>query len=53
MKQIAVTSPDRHIRLDADHETPFWRVVEVLNMCQFRGLRNIGIRTYDDRYNTR
>lgn len=53
MKQVALTDPQRHIRLDADHETPFWRVVEVLNMCQFRGLRNVGIRTYDDRYNTK
>jgi hypothetical protein len=26
-------------------------VVEILDLCQFRGLTNVGIRTYDDRYN--
>lgn len=52
-KEIAVSDADRRIRLDADQETPFHRVVEVLNICQFRGLTNVGIRTYDKHYNRR
>jgi len=51
LRSVAATSPDRQIRLDADEMTPFECVVEVLDICQFRGLRNVGIRTYDDRYN--
>ena len=51
LRSVAATSIDRRIRLDADHETPFELVVELLDVCQFRGLTNVGIRTYDDRYN--
>lgn len=53
LRSVASTSPNRQIRLDADAMTPFDRVVEVLNICQFRGLHNVGIRTYDERYNRR
>jgi biopolymer transport protein ExbD len=53
LRSVAAASPGRQIRLDADAMTPFESVVEVLNICQFRGLRNVGIRTYDDRYNRR
>ena len=53
LKQIAIRDPDRGIRLDADQQTPFHRVVEALNICQFRGLSNVGIRTYDKHYNQR
>lgn len=53
MKSTAIDDPDLRIRLDADHETPFEIVVELLDACQFRGLTNVGIRTYDDRYNRR
>ncbi len=48
---LAATSPDRRIRLDIDRATPIESVVEVLHACQFRGLSNIGIRTYDRYYN--
>lgn len=53
LRRVASVSPERQIRLDADELTPFEKVVEVLNICQFRGLHNVGIRTYDDRYNRR
>ncbi len=53
LRDLAQTEPDRQIRLDADSETPFELVVELLDICQFRGLGNVGIRTYDDRYNQR
>ncbi len=48
---LAASSPDRRIRLDIDRATPIEAVVEVLHACQFRGLSNIGIRTYDRYYN--
>ena len=53
LRDVWAANPDQRLRLDADAETPFYRVAEVLDMCQFRGLHNVGIRTYDDRYNSR
>lgn len=51
LMHVATTTPDIRIRLDVDEETPFHRVVEIMDLCQFRGLDNIGIRTYDEHYN--
>jgi len=51
LREAAVVTPDRRIRLDADHQTPFIRVVQVLDLAQFNGMHNVGIRTYDSRYN--
>ncbi len=48
---LAAVAPDRRIRLDIDRTTPIESVVEVMHACQFRGLTNIGIRTYDRYYN--
>lgn len=53
LRQQADVDPEMRIRLDADAAAPFELVVEMLDLCQFRGLANVGIRTYDDRYNTR
>ncbi len=53
MRELATSDRGQRIRLDADAEAPFERVAEVLDMCRFRGLENVGIRTYDPRYNTR
>ena len=53
LRELSLSDPDRQIRLDADEGVTFTRVAEVLNLCQFYRLRNVGIRTYDDRYNRR
>ncbi|MBB5352058.1 biopolymer transport protein ExbD [Haloferula luteola] len=53
LASIASAHPEQRIRLDAHFETPFEKVVEMLDACKFRGLSNVGIRTYDDRYNAR
>ncbi|MEX2606849.1 MAG: biopolymer transporter ExbD [Kiritimatiellia bacterium] len=50
LRELAGVDPGRRIRLDTDRATPFHRVVEVLDMLQFRGLSNVGIRTYDEHY---
>jgi len=49
--EISETDPDTHIRFDADRETPFRAIVQILDLCSFRGLRNVGVRTYDEQYN--
>lgn len=41
------------IRLDVDRATPTHRVIEVLDLCRFNNLFNVGIRTYDEFYNRR
>ncbi|MDA3873293.1 MAG: biopolymer transporter ExbD [Kiritimatiellae bacterium] len=51
LREISVHDPDRRIRLDTDKDTQFHKVVEVLNLLQFRNLSNVGIRTYDEHYN--
>ena len=51
LREVAVVDRDRRIRLDADHQTPFVYVVQVLDLAQFNGMTNVGIRTYDSRYN--
>jgi len=50
LKQVEIESPERRIRLDTDENTPFSRVVEVLDTLQFRNLRNVGVRTYHEKY---
>ena len=51
LREISLEEPDKRIRIDTDARTPFSRFVEVLNICQFHNLNNVGIRTYDDSYN--
>ncbi len=51
LRSLSETAPEIQIRVDADESAPFERVVQVLDLCQFRGLRNVVIRTYDERYN--
>lgn len=53
LRETAVADPDRRIRLDADYQTPFVHVVQVMDLAQFVGMHNVGIRTYDSRYNRR
>ncbi|MEX2607292.1 MAG: biopolymer transporter ExbD [Kiritimatiellia bacterium] len=47
----ALENPERRIRIDADHRAPLYHVAQLLDMCQFRGLTNVGIRSYDNKYN--
>ena len=51
LRHVAMATPGIRIRLDADAITPIHRIIEVLDICQFRGLHNVGIRTYDQSYN--
>lgn len=51
LRDLSLIDPEKRIRLDADAQTPFWKIAEVMDIMQFRGMHNVGIRTYDDRYN--
>ncbi|GHC09329.1 ExbD/TolR family protein [Cerasicoccus arenae] len=50
LKIIEQNDPERRIRLDTDESTPFYRLVEVLDALSFRNLRNVGVRTYHEKY---
>ena len=51
--ELSEESQDRRIRVDCDKAVAFSRVVEILDLCSFRGLHNVAVRTYDEQYNTR
>ena len=51
--ELSEENQDRRIRVDCDKAVAFSRVVEVLDLCSFRGLHNVAVRTYDKQYNTR
>ena len=50
LKILEIDDPERRIRLDTDENTPFYRLVEVLDALSFRNLRNVGVRTYHEKY---
>lgn len=45
LQEAARTNPAQRIRIDTDRATPAQYVVQVLDLCQFEGLRNVGIHT--------
>ena len=51
--ELSEESSDRRIRVDCDKAVAFSRVVEILDLCSFRGRRNVAVRTYAEQYNTR
>jgi biopolymer transport protein ExbD len=50
LKELEMHDPNRRVRLDTDENTPFYRVVEVLDALSFRNITNVGIRTYHEKY---
>ncbi|MGL1959070.1 MAG: biopolymer transporter ExbD [Colwellia sp.] len=44
LKEQAVKDPNRRIRIDGDRNTPLQHIVHLLDLCEFEGLNNIGIR---------
>ncbi len=45
LEELAGKDPDHRIRIDADREAPLWAAVQILDMCNFENLTNVGIRT--------
>ena len=53
LRAVSKDQPNYQIRIDTDRHAPLHRVVEIVDMCQFNGLTNIVLRTYDEHYNKR
>jgi biopolymer transport protein ExbD len=41
----AQANPNQRVRIDADRVTKYEDIVEVIELCQFHGMRNIGLHT--------
>lgn len=47
VKTAASQNPGRHVRIDADQDVHFQNVVELMEICEFEGLRNVGVHVRD------
>ena len=45
LEELAAKDPNHRIRIDADRLAPIWVGVQLLDMCNFEDLHNVGIRT--------
>jgi len=48
LRQAAQDRPDRRVRIDGDRRTAFQHIVHILDLCQFEGLNNVGVRARDE-----
>ena len=48
-RQLAQTSPQRKVRIDADRNVRFEEVARIVDLCTFEGLRNVALRTRSER----
>ncbi|WP_157964763.1 ExbD/TolR family protein [Algibacillus agarilyticus] len=47
LRKQSQTDPERRIRIDGDRNTPLQYMVHLLDLCEFEGLHNIGVRAND------
>lgn len=47
IRQAATEAPNRRVRIDADRATAFQHIVHLLDLLQFEGLNNVGVRSRD------
>jgi biopolymer transport protein ExbD len=45
LHEVAAQSKDSRVRIDADRDAPLWSAVQVLDICNFENLKNVGIKT--------
>lgn len=45
VKAAAARNPNQKVRIDADRSAKYEDVIEVIELCQFEGLRNVGLHT--------
>jgi biopolymer transport protein ExbD len=47
LRELAQQNPAHRIRIDGDRNAPLAAAVQVLDMCNFENLKNVGIKTKD------
>lgn len=45
LRELAGQDANHRIRIDADRDAPLWAAVQILDVCSFEGLKNVGIKT--------
>jgi biopolymer transport protein ExbD len=45
IRNAAARNPEQAVRIDGDRQAPYERIVELIELCQFEGLRNINLHT--------
>jgi biopolymer transport protein ExbD len=45
LSEIAQANPSQRVRIDADRATKYEDIVEIIELCQFHGMRNVGVHT--------
>jgi biopolymer transport protein ExbD len=45
LREAALADPNRRVRIDADRDTRYSAIVEVIEAAHFQGLYNVGFRT--------
>jgi biopolymer transport protein ExbD len=45
IREVAAATPNRRVRIDGDRETRFVDIIRVVDLCQFEGLKNVGLHT--------
>ena len=45
LRELGAKDTNHRIRIDGDRNAPLWAAVQVLDICNFENLRNVGIKT--------
>ena len=48
IREVARANPEQRIRIDGDRDARFEDIVRILDLCQFEGLRNVGLHTQSE-----
>ena len=49
LREAARVNPGQRVRIDGDRNARFEDVVRVMDLCQFEGLKNVGLHTQGER----
>jgi biopolymer transport protein ExbD len=50
LREVAAADPNRRVRIDGDRATRFEDIIRIVDLCQFEGLRNVGLHTKAERH---
>ncbi|MBN8459753.1 MAG: biopolymer transporter ExbD [Verrucomicrobia bacterium] len=48
IREVAAATPNRRVRIDGDRDTRYESIVRIVDLCQFEGLKNVGLHTKAD-----
>jgi biopolymer transport protein ExbD len=45
IREVAHANPNQRVRIDGDRDARFEDIIHIVDLCQFEGLRNVGLHT--------